>query len=104
MLACYAVVDSGADDCLLPASFASQLGLILSEGKSYEFGGPGSWRQTARFFPMTVAIGGFSPFRVSVGFASALDRTLIGILGQNGFFDHFAVGFDLRNGVFYIED
>jgi len=100
----YAVIDSGADDCLLPASFASQLGFRLDEGSRYEFGGAGSAKQTAWFFAVTLAVAGFSPFPAYVGFTPALERTTVGILGQNGFFDRFVVEFDLRNSVFHIED
>ena len=88
----------------MPASFAEKLGLNVREGKSYEFGGPGSIKQPAWFFEVTLTIGGFSPFSAPVGFTPALERNAIGILGQSGFFDRFIIAFDLRNGLFHIDD
>lgn len=100
---CYAIVDSGADDLVFPASFAAKIGLNLQQGAFYQFGGAGSSNQPAWFFPITLSIGAVISYQVSVGFTPALEVAGVGLLGQNGFFDRFRVDFDLRNHVFYIE-
>jgi len=35
-----------------------------------------------------------------IGFTTALENAGIGLLGQNGFFDRFRIGFNLRKGIF----
>lgn len=103
---CYAVIDSGADDCVFPLNFAARLGLnIASTNRIYSFGGVGSANQLAWFFEVTLSIPGtLLTFQASVGFTPSLDQAGFGLLGQNGFFDRFKVAFDLRAGLFYIED
>ncbi len=98
---CYTIVDSGADDCLFPYSFGQRLGLDSERGRYYEFSGAGPPNQAAWFFDITVSIGPDISYETSIGFSPALEHSRVGLLGQNGFFDRFEVGFDLRNGVFY---
>lgn len=101
---CYAIVDSGADDCVFPASFAPRIGLDYRQGAYYEFGGAGSQNQPAGFFDLALSIGTAIQYQARIGFTPALDGTGMGLLGQHGFFDRFKVQFDLQNGVFYLED
>ena len=44
----------------------------------------------------TAGFGGLS----AKAFRSALDNAGLGLFGQNGFFDRFRVGFNLRKGIF----
>ncbi len=103
MWSCYAIVDSGADDIVFPASFAPRIGLTFQQGAFYQFAGAGSSNQPAWFFPITLSIGTVISYQVSVGFTPALEGTGVGLLGQNGFFDRFKLEFDLRNSFFYLE-
>lgn len=99
-----AIVDSGADDCVFPVSFASHLGLdIANNTRTFIFGGAGSKNQTAYFFDLKVTFGDFVSYKLPIGFSSALESVGIGLLGQNGFFENFAVSFDLANRHFYLE-
>lgn len=100
---CYAIVDSGADDCLFPAVFAAQIGLRLSKGRPYTFSGAGSHRQVAYFFEIGLEIIEVLNARLSIGFTEALNASRIGLLGQNGFFDRVDVTFRLRERTFIIE-
>lgn len=100
---CYAIIDSGADDIIFPASFVKRIGLNLTQGAFYQFGGAGSFNQPAWFFSITLNIGTVVSYQTLVGFTPALEAPGFGLLGQNGFFDRFKVEFDLRNNAFYIE-
>ena len=98
---CLALVDSGADDCLFPISFARQLGLKVPSRRRYAFSGAGGGDiQVAYFFDLQITIERIARYRIPIGFTTALEGHNIGVLGQNGFFDHFEVNFNLRNGIF----
>ena len=55
---CYALIDSGADDCIYPATFAQRLGLEFRSGRRYAFGGVGSSGQEAFFLNIDLEIVG----------------------------------------------
>jgi hypothetical protein len=97
---CYALIDSGADDCVFPASFAKQLGLDIAKGRHYPFGGAADGNQDAYFFDLDIEIVGITTYSASVGFSLALEKWGHGLLGQNGFFDRFPLEFDLSRGIF----
>jgi hypothetical protein len=99
---CYGLVDSGADDCIFPASFARQLGLDYQAGKHYQFGGAGEGDQSAYFFDLGLEIVGIIKYSIPIGFSPIMDKFGAGVLGQNGFFDHLSLGFHLPRGVFAI--
>ncbi|MGH9742738.1 MAG: hypothetical protein ACRD51_10340 [Candidatus Acidiferrum sp.] len=99
---CYGLIDSGADDCIFPASFARYLGFELASGKTYRFGGVASLGQEAYFFDLEMVIAGIIPHKLAVGFTTSLDQRGHGLLGQNGFFDRFAIRFDHRKRSFSI--
>ena len=101
-LACYALVDSGADECIFPASFAAQLGLNYLSGRHYPFGGVGKKDQEAYFFDVEMDIVGIVKYRQAIGFTASLEQNGHGLLGQNGFFDRFSLGFHHPRGVFAI--
>jgi hypothetical protein len=99
-----AIVDSGADDCVFPASWASHLGLGLSGStRIFTFGGAGSSSQVAYFFDLKATFENFVSYRLPVGFSAALDHVGFGLLGQNGFFERFRVTFDVASGFFHLE-
>ena len=97
---CYALIDSGADDSVFPASFAKQLGLDFAQGRHYPFGGAADGNQDAYFFDLDVEVVGITRYSASVGFSAALEKWGHGLLGQNGFFDRFPLEFDLPSGIF----
>jgi hypothetical protein len=97
---CYAIVDSGADDCIFPASFAEQLGLNYTDGRHYPFGGAGDGVQAAYFFDILLDIQHIAQYPVAIGFTLALEHFGCGLLGQTGFFDRFKLEFDCANKKF----
>ncbi len=98
-----AIIDSGADDIMFPASYAARIGLDLQRGAYYQFSGAGSADQAAWFFEIELRIMTVISYTAYVGFTPALESVGCGLLGQNGFFDKFKVDFDLANGLFYLE-
>jgi hypothetical protein len=98
--ACYALIDSGADDCIFPASFAAQLGIDYLTGRHYPFGGVGKKDQDAYFFDVEMDIVGIIRYQLAIGFTTSLEQNGHGLLGQNGFFDRFSLGFHHPRGVF----
>jgi hypothetical protein len=99
---CYGLIDSGADDCIFPATFAGQLGFDFRLGRRYPFGGVGSRGHEAYFFDVQMEIIGVGTHTVSTGFTPALDLRGHGLLGQNGFFERFSVRFDHKKGTFIV--
>lgn len=98
---CFAMVDSGADDCIFPASFGVTLGLNVPTGRHYPFGGAGGGGvQIAYFFDLQLVVHGVGRYQMPIGFTDALEDHGIGLLGQNGFFSRFRVGFNFRKGIF----
>ena len=78
-----------------------RLGLKVSTGRHYTFGGAGNTHlQDAYFFDIEIMVQNFASYLIPVGFTTALERPGIGLLGHNGFFDHFKVVFNFRKGIF----
>jgi hypothetical protein len=101
-LSCYAIVDSGADYTLFPKSHMSQLGINSQAALIGNTAGVGSQPDTL-FHEVGMDIEGRAQFSVYAGFTSALESLGVGLLGQNGFFDHLSVSLNFRQGTFEIE-
>src|ERR1022692_2863853 len=93
-LPCFGIVDSGADFCAFPMSFAHTLGLNpLNQTPSATFGaGSGGPAQTYHFdavleFPTLGA------FPLRAGFMDSLNTLGFGLLGHSGFMDRLIVSF-----------
>lgn len=103
--ATYAIVDSGADQCLFPSFIVGLLGLNVQTARVSTFQGAGSVNQVSVFFDdIGVSVGNVPRFSTTVAFSAAMDQCGLGLLGQNGFFDRFKVDFDLPKKFFYVED
>ncbi|MBI4309120.1 MAG: hypothetical protein HY591_02190 [Candidatus Omnitrophica bacterium] len=86
-----AIVDSGADYCVFPASYGELLGLDIYKGPHLQSGGLGGG-DTLYFHKITVkVILGSEPvqFDCEAGFSRKMDRAAIGFLGRHGFFELF---------------
>jgi hypothetical protein len=95
--------DSGADACLFPLSLAIHLKLdILSLPKGLT-GGVGSRGNTTYWDTISVDLGHGIAFSVYTGFTKGMDEMGLGLLGQDGFFEHFRVEFLLSEKIFIIE-
>jgi len=104
-VACYAIVDSGADNCVFPLTFVQPLGLdpLLTSAESTS--GVGSYAVPTFFWDIVVHLHGTPiSFPGRAGFTDGPNRIGLGLLGQDGFFNRFGVRFDLcRSASFEIE-
>jgi len=101
----YALVDSGADNCIFPASLAGQLGITIPNQNAYVFSGTQDAPQLAYFETVTASIWDIAAnrphtFELYAGFCATLEHIGLGLLGQDGFFSRFTVAFDHRNRCF----
>lgn len=101
--ACYAIVDSGADHCMFPLSFAFQLGLDPLTAPANASAGVGNGAVPTFYWPVKIDFPGIITLDVYAGFTVGLDHIGFGLLGQCGFFDRVKVLFDHQAGFFHIE-
>lgn len=87
-------VDSGSPWCLFKAAFGDYLGLDVESGDRDEIGGivAGTPAEPVYFHRLTLFIQEHWTITVRVGLVRKLSAD--GILGRDGFFDYFLVGFD----------
>lgn len=91
-----ALIDSGADFCILPAEIGDYLGIDVKGGQKQYFGGIQSQESAVAFMhEVTVNIGGYD-YKSTIGFSYEIAKRGYGILGQKGFFNLFKVQFDYR--------
>jgi hypothetical protein len=100
---CLVMPDSGADACLFPLSLALLLKLdVLKLPKSLT-GGVGSNANITYYDTITIDLGNGIAFSAYTGFTQGMDQMGLGLLGQDGFFEHFRVEFLLSQKTFTIE-
>jgi hypothetical protein len=105
----WAIVDSGADFCLFPASIAVQLGVAIPNPKATPFSGTADAPQIAYFETVQATIGNGEPdgtpltFDLYAGFCETLEHVGLGLLGQESFFSRFIVSFDHSQNLIRIE-
>ena len=113
----YATVDSGADNCVFPASIGLALGVDLPNPRSSLFSGSRDEPQVAYYEQIEVTIlpmesQQISPqistdqeplsFPLYAGFCDTLEHVGMGLLGQAGFFSRFEVRFHAARRYFEI--
>ena len=102
---CLAYLDSGSDDCCFPLSFATQLGLNPEQMRTNETAGS-TGRGTTFYSEVTIRVPLGDQHAIMsdtrAGFMPGLDAVGGGLLGQTGFFDQCAVGFNRAREVFTI--
>jgi hypothetical protein len=105
----FAIVDSGADECIFPASIGIALGVPIPNPNVYVFSGTADQPQNAYFDDIHVFIQTFDnppqvafEFDLYAGFCDSLEHVGLGLLGQNGFFSKFKVMMDQPNHVLEI--
>lgn len=102
-----AIVDSGADNCLFPASFAGALGIPVPNQNVYVFSGTAETPQIAYFETVSATIWsnhGDKPlqFDLYAGFCDTLEHVGIGLMGQDGLFSRYQVQFHYEQNYFDI--
>ena len=97
-------MDSGADFCAFPMSFAQTLGLNpLNQTPSATFGaGSGGLAQTYHF-DVVLEFPNLGTFPLRAGFMDSLNTVGFGLLGHSGFMDRLTVSFSGQKRVFSIE-
>jgi len=105
----FAIVDSGADECIFPASLGMALGVPIPNPNVYVFSGTADQPQNAYFDNVRVAVWQFAKppqvafeFELYAGFCDTLEHIGLGLLGQNGFFSRYKVLIDHANSVMEI--
>jgi hypothetical protein len=101
-----AIVDSGADECVFPASLGTALGVPIPNPNVYVFSGTTDQPQNAYFDNIHVHVWkhvtpgeiAFS-FDLYAGFCDTLEHVGLGLLGQNGFFSRYKVTIDHTNHI-----
>jgi hypothetical protein len=96
-----ALIDSGADNTIFNMQVAAMLGLRLGNAPADSFCGTSGHEQTARYRRLAIRVGAVS-YRAMVGFAE-LQFDVAGILGQDGFFDRFAVTLNQTRGLILLK-
>jgi hypothetical protein len=104
----WALVDSGADCCIFPASMAKALNIQIPNQRSSQFSGTADAPQMAYFETVRATLWNDSPdtdpltFDLDAGFCDTLEHVGLGLLGQDGFFSRYIVTFDFANSVIRI--
>ena len=90
-----ALIDSGADFCILDGKVGEYIGLDVRSGIRENFGGIQDRGGAEAFLHKVVLnIGGWN-YTTMIGFSYDIAKHGFGILGQKGFFDIFVVKLDL---------
>ena len=92
----YALIDTGADECAFPASFASLLGHQLHSGKAKKIS-TGNGITIAYSHINRIVIAGFSTQDVLIDFMPNLN---IPLLGVRSFLSNFILTVDYPNEIF----
>jgi len=95
----WALIDTGADNCVLPASYAEILGHNLEAGEKTIIGGV-SGENVAYKHTMKIEIPGFSTEEVLILFVEGLPQPLLGV---KNFLSHFKLTVDFPNECFSLE-
>jgi hypothetical protein len=109
----FALIDSGADSCVFPASVADSLGIAIPNDRAAAFSGSKNEVQIAYYEQIQATILDMdSPgsetnqetitFPLDAGFCDTLEHVGMGLLGQEGFFSLFSVHFHASQQFFEI--
>lgn len=92
----FALLDTGAEFCLLPRWMGEQLGIAITEGKKTTFKGAAGGTQIAYFHNIIFEIGGWD-HRCRAGFIYEAEEELpFALLGTIGFFDSYKATFNVQ--------
>ncbi|MEX2028168.1 MAG: aspartyl protease family protein [Candidatus Curtissbacteria bacterium] len=93
------LVDSGADFCILDKDIAKFLGINIYDGAKIKTGGIGNAAYIYYFDNIYINVGG-EEVKVRCGFKDGYlaNGMIAGVLGRQGFFEHFKVTIDEKSG------
>ena len=100
-----AIVDSGADHCIFPISFAHALGIDILQAKAEPTCGVGSHSVPTYFWDvlLRLKVDGIQEETTRIGFTEGLEHLGFGVLGHNGFFDRYKVMFEFAKGLWMFQ-
>ena len=89
------LIDSGADNCIFDKDVADFLGINIVDGELIKTSGIGGGAKVYYFDNIYINIGG-EEVKTRCGFidGNLVDGKIAGVLGRQGFFDHFKVCID----------
>lgn len=95
----YALLDSGADQCIFRSDWGEQIGLHIKSGKSCYFSGIEGKPIVAYFHKIKLRLEDQMIISLNCGFSYDMAKRDMpyGILGQYGFFNKFNIQFDHSN-------
>ena len=94
-----ALIDTGADECAIPASYAPLLGHDLMAGKAKQVN-TGNGLTTAYSHTTTIEVGSFTVKNVLIDFMSNL---YVVLLGTKSFLNHFILTIDYPRIFFLLQ-
>lgn len=95
------LIDSGADLCLFHSVIGRMVGIDVEAGSELPFEGVSGARAAAYLHRVSLTVRGLSSIDINVGFTDSM-AVGTGLLGQQGFFEHFQIRFQLAKGSFEI--
>jgi hypothetical protein len=98
----FVLLDTGADTCCFPLTYALMLGLDVLSMPKEEAGGLGSVANLVHYAELTIDLGRGVVFTANVGFTEGMNFHGMGLLGQDGFFSNYDVSFSHRASTFTI--
>jgi hypothetical protein len=103
-LPCFGIVDSGADFCAFPMTFAHALGLNpLNQTPSSTIGAGSGGPALTYHFDVVLEFPKLGAIPLRAGFMDSLNAVGVGLLGHSGFLDRLVVSFNAQKRVFHIE-
>jgi len=96
------LVDSGADICLFHSDIGRMLGIEIETAPELAFQGVSGAREVAYLHRVDLVVRGLSSITLDVGFTDSMAAGT-GLLGQRGFFEQFAINFDLSKKFFEVD-
>lgn len=87
-----AIVDTGADHSVFDAGIAEAIGIQIPQEKQVSFSGVGKGPETTGYLHTVTLTVAAQTYEAPIIFA--YDLSLMGVLGQIGFFNQFIVTFD----------
>ena len=89
------LVDSGADNCIFDKDIADFMEINLADGELEKTGGLSGFVKVYYFDNIYINVGGHE-IKTRAGFidGNLIEGKIAGILGRQGFFDHFKICID----------
>jgi hypothetical protein len=98
----FVLLDTGADTCCFPSTYALLLGLDLLSMPTEVTGGLGSMANVIHYAELEIDLGNGVKFTANVGFSEGMNFHGFGLLGQDGFFSNYDVSFSHKAGIFTV--